>query len=98
MLTWLLMIAELYMLGFRAVFGFFIYHDFYLRHFIFIIKLSAKKIKMVVKALAFFTSVIVAGFMIANLLTAIPEQDKDLIFSTGALVSLEQIKEAFKWT
>ena len=53
---------------------------------------------MVVKAFAFVASVIVAGFMIANLLTAIPEQDKDLIFSTGALVSLEQIKEAFKWS
>ena len=53
---------------------------------------------MVVKAFAFVASVIVAGFMIVNFLTVIPEQDKDLIFSTGALVSLEQIKEAFKWT
>ena len=53
---------------------------------------------MVVKAFAFVASVFVAGFMIANFLTAIPEQDKDLIFSTGALVSLEQIKEAFTWS
>ena len=47
-------------------------------------------------SLIFFCAIVLYG-LIHVLLTVMPKQDSDLIFAEGTLVSVESLKQVFKW-